>query len=155
MSTRITALQLARVPALLILLFLTAWPTEAHARSIVRFSTEAVWGPWALVVLVSLVFVVVALAGRLRWHPWAVLVLEALAAGVVALVPPLYWLLWMGVGGAWATAMTGGLAQPLAITWLGVVGLRVYQQVRGVPDAGSPAPRSLDVVSTPTRSEQT
>lgn len=75
---------------------------------------DALWGPWALVSLVSVLFVVMVLVGRQQWHPWAVLAVEAVVAAVLAFVPPWQWLLWFRLGG-WSGAMVGGPVQPLAV----------------------------------------
>jgi hypothetical protein len=134
-----TALQLARIPALLMLLWAAAWPAEVKTRGIARVSLEDYRLAWALIALLSLAFVVVMLAGRRRWHPWVVLAVEGAVAGVVAFVPPIDWVTWFGVGGSWVTAMGGGFAQGLAMAWLGVVGLRAFHQLREAPE-GVPAP---------------
>jgi hypothetical protein len=134
-----TALQLARIPALLMLLWAAARPAEAKSRAIARVSLEDYRLAWALLALISLAFVVVMLAGRRRWHPWVVLAVEGAVAGVVALVPPIDWVTWLGVGGSWATAMGAGFAQGLAMAWLGVVGLRAVHQLREAPEAVSPS----------------
>ena len=42
----------------------------------------------------------------------------------------MYWLTWGGIDDFWFIALTGGFAQPLAMAWLGVVGLRAFHQVR-------------------------
>lgn len=133
MGTKSRALQLARIPVLLLLLWATGWPAQAKMEATARISMEDYWGPWAITVLLGFVFVVVALLGRLHPHPWPVLAIEALVAGVVALVPPLSWVLWLGIGSSWVTAMIGGLAQPLAITWLTIVGFRAFGEMREDP----------------------
>ncbi|GAA4873951.1 hypothetical protein [Serinicoccus chungangensis] len=131
MEKRFGALQLARIPVLLLLIWATGWTARAKVEAMAEISMADYWWPWAITILLSLAFVVVALLGRLRRHPWLVLSVEAVTAGVVALVPPLSWVLWLGVGGSWVTAMTGGLAQPLAMAWLAIVGFRTVRQVRG------------------------
>jgi hypothetical protein len=134
-----TALQLARIPALLMLLWSAAWPAEVKTRAIARISQEDYWLGWALIALLNLAFVIVMLVGRRRWHLWVVLAVEAAVAGVVAIVPPFYWALWFGIGGgvgeSWVTAMGGGFAQALAMAWLGVVGLQAFHQLRAAPEA--------------------
>jgi hypothetical protein len=132
---------------LLILLWSTAWPTQAKTRAIAGVSAEDYRGAWALVSLLSLAFVVVVLVGRRRWHPWVVLAVEGVAAGVVALIPPIDWVMRLGVGGSWVNAMGGGFAQPLAMAWLGVVGLRAFHQLREAQEAESRAGGSGDAVS--------
>ncbi len=130
MEKRFQAVQLARVPVLMLLLWTTGWTAQAKVEARAEVSMADYWGPWAVSLLLSLVFVVLALLGRLRWHSWLVLAIEAVVAGVVAIVPPLSWVLWLGVGGSWVTAMTGGLAQPLGLTWLTVVGFCAVRQMR-------------------------
>ena len=130
MSAGRTAVQLARIPALVVLLWSAAWPVEVKNRALAQVSMEDYRPAWALIALLSLVFVGVMLAGRRDWHPWVVLAAEGVVAGVVALVPPLYWATWFGVGGSWVTAMGGGSAQALAMAWFGVVGLRALHQSR-------------------------
>lgn len=129
------AVQSARIPALLVLLWATAPPVEVLNRPILQL--RQVWGPWALVSAVSVAFVVVMLVGRRQRHPWVVLVIEAAVAAAVALVPPVYWVIWGGID-SWSTAMTGGFAQPLAMAWLGVVGLRALDQVRDARETADP-----------------
>jgi hypothetical protein len=73
-----------------------------------------------------------------------VLAAEAIAASVVALVPPMDWVTSLGIGGSWVNAMVGGAAQPLAMAWLGVVGLRSFHQLRGPRTTGSPSASSAD-----------
>ena len=82
-----TALPVARIPVLLMLLWATALPIEDMNRATARLDVSSYWGPWALVSLVSMAFVVVMLVGRRRWHPWPVLVVEAGVAATVAFVP--------------------------------------------------------------------
>lgn len=130
MGTKSRALQLARIPGLLLLLWATGWPVQAKVEAMTRISTQDYWAPWAITVLLGFVFVVVALLGRLQPHPWPVLAIEAICACVVAVVPPLSWVLWLGIGGSWVTAMVSGFAQPLAITWLSIVGFRAFNQIR-------------------------
>lgn len=146
MSSGRTALQLARIPALLMVLWSAAGPAEAKTRAIAHVSLEDYRLAWALIALLSLVFVVVMLGGRRRRHPWVVLAVEGAVAGVVALVPPLDWVTWFGVGGSWVTAMGGGFAQALAMAWLGVVGVQAFHQLREAPEAVSP-PGGRDTAS--------
>ncbi|WP_298746525.1 hypothetical protein [uncultured Serinicoccus sp.] len=140
MQKNVSALQLARIPVLLMVLWATGWPVRATADALAEVSMADYWGLWALTVLLSLAFVVLALLGRLSPHPWFVLAVEGLAAGVIAVVPPVSWVLWLGVGGSWVTAMSGGLAQTLAVTWLVVVGFRAVRQTRNLPRRHTPLP---------------
>lgn len=132
-----TARQLSRILVLLFLLRATGWYVNAIHQAQTRLQMDELWGPWAAVSLVSLLFVIVMLVGRRRWHPWIVLAAEAVVAAVVAFVPPLQWVLWFGIGG-WLNAMVGGFMQPLAMAWLGVVALRGFHQLR---DGDTAAPR--------------
>lgn len=152
MGTDLRALQLARVAVLLLLLWATGRPAQATAQSIATGSMEDHWGPWAASVLLGFVFVVAALLGRLHSHPWPVLAIEALVAGVVAVVPPISWVLWLGVGGSWVDAMTGGFAQPLGITWLAIVCFPAFRQVREALTSGE---RPLDTVTARRDSDAT
>ena len=128
-----TTLQLARILVLLFLLRATGWYVEAIRESMTRLQVDGVWGSWAAVSLVSVLFVVVMLVGRRRWHPWVVLAVEAVFAAVLAFVPPIQWVIWFGLNG-WLNAMVGGFVQPLAVAWLGVVVLRGFHQLRdGAP----------------------
>lgn len=140
MRTGRTALQLGRILVLVFLLRATGWYVSAIQHGVTRMQMDALWGPWALVSLVSVLFVVVVLVGRRWWHPWAVLAVEAIVAAVLAFVPPWQWLLWFGIGG-WGGAMIGGPVQPLAVAWLGVVALRGFHQSR---DADTAAPQRAD-----------
>lgn len=135
-----TALQLARILVLLFLLRATGGHVSAIQHGVTRLQTAALWVPWALVSLVSVLFVVVVLVGRRWWHPWAVLAVEAVVAAVLAFVPPWQWVLWFGIGG-WSGAMAGGPVQPLAVAWLVVVVLRGFHQSR---DANTAAPPRSD-----------
>ena len=120
---------------LLVLLRANGWYVESITQAqtgVQRLQVGEVWGPWGAESLIRLAFVVVMLAGRRRWHPWALLAIESVVAGVLAFVPPLQWVVWFHIGG-WTTAMVGGFVQPLAMAWLGVVGLRILHQLRGAP----------------------
>lgn len=128
-------LQLVRVPVLLFLLWATGWTARARVEALAEVSMADYWGPWSAALILSSVFAVLALLGRLVWHSWLVLAIEAVVAAVIAIVPPLSWVLWLGVGGSWVTAMTGGLAQPLALTWLTIVGFCAVRQMRGSTNA--------------------
>ncbi|OLT41264.1 hypothetical protein BJF86_15995 [Serinicoccus sp. CNJ-927] len=124
---------LARIPVLLILLLATGSVSEAKMSALARILMEDYWGAWAISLVVSLVFVVVALLGRRLPHRSLVLAVEAVVAAVIAFVPPIAWVLWLGIGGTWVTAMTYGVAQPLAITWLTIVGFCAFRQLRDDP----------------------
>lgn len=132
-----TALQLARIPALLALLWATAEPVKSQAQAISILSQEDYRPAWALIAFLSLAFVVLMLAGRRRRHPFVLLAVEGAAAAVVAFTSPMDWVNWLGVGGSWVTAMGGGHAQALAMAWLGVVGLRAFHQLRDGSEAVS------------------
>ncbi|WP_281964300.1 hypothetical protein [Serinicoccus marinus] len=133
MGSKREVLMLARIPVLLILLLATGSVSEAKMSALARISMEDYWGAWAISLVVSLVFVVVALLGRRLPHRWLVLAVEAGVAAVIAFVPPIAWVLWLGIGGTWVTAMTYGVAQPLAITWLTIVGFCAFRQLRDDP----------------------
>ena len=133
MGSKREVLMLARIPVLLILLLATGSVSEAKMSALARISMEDYWGPWAITLVLSLVFVVVALLGRRLPHRWLVLAVEAVVAAVIAIVPPIAWVLWLGIGGTWVTAMTYGVAQPLAITWLTIVGFCAFRQLRDDP----------------------
>lgn len=142
MTTTWTAGQWVRIPVLLALLWATAPPLEALDRAVSRLDEQALWLPWLSVSVLGMAFVVVMLTGRRQPHSWVVLAVEAGVAAVVAFVPPAYWVMWGGLWGTWiggmepwAVAMSGGFAQPLAMAWLGVVGLRILHQLRGAPEA--------------------
>lgn len=124
----VVALQLGRIPVLLAVLQATGWYVDEIRAAQTRLQLEELWGPWAGVSLVSVLFVIGMLVGRRRWHPWVVLTVEAIVAAVVAFVPPLQWVLWFGIGG-WIDTMLGGFVQPLAVAWLGVVVLRGFHQL--------------------------
>ena len=141
-----TALQLARILVLLALLRATEWwwyiDNSVRNLQTPPIETGALWGAWAVVSLLSVLFVVMMLVGRQHWHVWAVLALEAIVASVLAFVPPMQWVLWFGVGGGWITAMGSGIVQPLAVAWLGVVvavGLRQRRTARAADPRLSPA----------------
>lgn len=136
---RIT-LQVGRILVLLFLLRATGWFDEAIQQAQRRLEMGELWGPWAAMSLVSLLFVGVLLVGRRHWHPWVVLVVEAIVAGVLAFVPPLQWVIWLGIG-FWPSVLAGGSVQPLAVAWLGVVALRGFHQWR---DGDASAPRTPD-----------
>lgn len=138
MKTGRTALQLARILALLFLLRATGWYATTIRAEVARVQMDELWVPWAGVSLVCVLFVVVMLVGRRRWHPWVVLGVEAVVAAVLAFVLPVQWVLWLGLGG-WSNAMVGGFVQPLAVAWLGVVVMRGVHQLR---DANAPDPRN-------------
>jgi hypothetical protein len=142
------ALQLVRIPLLLIVLWATARPARSRALAMSRLEPADMWTPWVLMCLLSMAFVVLVLVGRRRRHPWLVLALEAGVAAALALVPPTYWLLWRGVD-SWFAVMAGGHVQPLAMAWLGVVGLRAFHQLRGAgggfgPKEKGPARELID-----------
>ncbi|WP_022924543.1 hypothetical protein [Serinicoccus marinus] len=130
MGSKREVFMLARIPVLLILLLATGSVSEAKMSALARVSMEDYWGAWAISLVVSLVFVVVVLIGRRLPHRWLVLAVEAVVAAVIAIVPPIAWVLWLGIGGTWVTAMTYGVAQPLAITWLTIVGFCAFRQLR-------------------------
>lgn len=143
MTATWTTGQWARIPVLLALLWATAPPLEALSRAVSRLDEQALWLPWLSASVLGMAFVVVMLAGRRQQHSWGVLAVEAVVAAIVAFVPPAYWVMWGGIWTTWiaglepwALAMGGGFAQPLAMAWLGVVGLRVVQHLRGAPEAG-------------------
>lgn len=123
------ALQVARILVLLFLLRATGWFDDAIHQAQTRLQMGELWGPWAAMSLVSLLFVGVLLVGRRHWHPWVVLAIEAVVACVLAFVPPVQWVIWLGIG-RWAAALAGGSVQPLAAAWLGVVALRGFHQLR-------------------------
>ncbi|WP_066636133.1 hypothetical protein [Serinicoccus hydrothermalis] len=133
MGSKREVFMLARIPVLLILLLAMGSVAEAKMSALAMISMEDYWGPWAISLVLSLVFVVVALIGRRLPHRWLVLAVEAVVAAVIAIVPPIAWVLWLGIGGSWVTAMTYGDAQPLAITWLTIVGFRAFYQLRDHP----------------------
>lgn len=135
-----TALQLARILVLLFLLRATGLFTSDIAEGVTRIQMERVWGLWAGVSLVSVLFVAMMLVGRRRWHSWPVLGVEGVVAAVLAFVPPLQWVLWFKISD-WTTMMVDGFVQPLAVAWLGVVVLRGFHQLR---DADTASPRSSD-----------
>lgn len=68
-----TALQVGRILVLLFLLRATGWFDEAIHQAQTRLELGELWGPWAAMSLVSLLFVGVMLVGRRHWHPWVVL----------------------------------------------------------------------------------
>jgi hypothetical protein len=151
MRTGRLVLQVLRTPALLMLLWLTGPAVEARYRAMNRFAAEEMRGQWALVCLLGTAFVVVMLVGRRHRQPWALLAVEAAVAAAIAYVPPLTWITWGGVDGPGAAALVGGLAQPLAMAWLGVTGLCVVEQLRGRQDAAGPSGdgKSPGVAHTP------
>lgn len=124
------AAQWIRLPALLALLWAATPPVVALDQALSRLQGWEVWVSWAQLSVMSMVFVVVMLVGRLERHPWVLLAIEAGVAATVAFVPPIYWVTWRGID-SWSMAMTGGFAQPLAAAWLGVVVLRAFHQLRG------------------------
>lgn len=135
-----TALQLARILALLLLMRATGWYVVAIHQGVTRLQMDQLWRPWAAVSLVSVLFVVVVLVGRRHRHPWVVLAVEAVVAAVLAFVPPWQWVIWFGLSG-WSNAMVGGFVQPLAVAWLVAVVLRGFHQLR---DADRPVPQPAD-----------
>lgn len=139
-----TALQVLRIPVLLLLIRVTARPMEDLREGMGRLQVGDVWGPWLTLAGIGLAFVLVTLVGRRRRHPWVVLGAEVLVAGAVALIPPVQWVLWFGLG-AWSSAMVGGFAQPLSMAWLGIGVATAYHQRRGkVPDPAAPSrPRRM------------
>ena len=146
-----TARQLARIPVLLVLLRATGWYAESLTQAqmgVQRLQLGEVWGLWGIVSLISLAFVVVMLAGRRRWHPWAVLAIESVVAGALAFVPPLQWVVWFHISG-WTTTMVAGFVQPLAMAWLGVVGLRAFHQLGGTRAVTSPSSDGGDAAPQP------
>lgn len=141
------SLQVGRILVLLFLLRATSWFDQAIHEAQTRLQMGELWGPWAAMSLVSLLFVGVLLVGRRHWHPWAVLVLEAIVAAVLAFVPPLQWVIWLGIG-LWPSVLAGGSVQPLAVAWLGVVAFQGFHQLRD-RDASSPgAPIGADTTRT-------
>lgn len=135
-----TALLVGRILVLLFLLRATGWFDRAIHQAQTRLELSELWGPWAALSLVSLLFVGVMLVGRRHWHPWVVLGVEAIVAGVLAFVPLLQWVIWFGIG-QWSTVVAGDSVRPLAVAWLGVVALRGFHQWR---DRDASAPRSPD-----------
>lgn len=140
MKTGRTALQVARIIALLLLLRTTGWYAATTRPRLVAMQLDDLWVPWAGISLISVLFVTVMLVGRRRWHPWGVLGVEALVAAVLAFMMPVQWVLWLGVGGL-SNTMTGGFVQPLAVAWLGVVVARGVHQRR---DAEASSPQRVD-----------
>ena len=112
MGTGKTALQVARVLVLLVLLR----ATELYVTNQPQPPGEMgdLWRPWAVTALISASFVAVVLVGRRSWHSWAVLGVEAVLAAPLAFILPGQWVGWFG-GGGWRTAMVGGYVQPLAM----------------------------------------
>lgn len=139
MNARRTALQLARILALLILLFGTGRSVAPTLRAAAGMNLDAAVRSSVVLSLVSLLFVGVMLVGRRRQHPWAVLAVEAVIASVLAFVPSVMWVVWFGVSG-WTNAMVGSPVQLLAVAWLGVVILRGFHQLR----AGDASPQTPD-----------
>ncbi len=137
MDMRRTALQLTRMVVLLALLRATGWYANARDQRTTMLDTGELWGPWAVVSLVSLLFVALVMVGRGHWHAWAVLAAEGVVAGVLAFVLPLQWVLWFGLGDGWSTAMVGGFVQPLAVAWVAVVAAVGFRQLRAPQAAGA------------------
>lgn len=129
MEGRLLAAQIVRVPVLLLLLRVTARPLEMHREAQGGLAMERIWGPWIMILVITLAFVVIVMLGRRRWHPWALLGVEAAVAAVLAVVPPAQWVLWFGIE-PWLNAMVGGVVQPLAMAWLGVVAVSAFHQRR-------------------------
>lgn len=129
---------MARIVVLLFLLRATGWFDVAIHQAQTRLQLGELWGPWAAMSLVSLLFVGVMLVGRRRWHPWVVLGVEAIVAGVLAFVPLLQWVIWFGIG-RWSTVVAGSSVRPLAVAWLGVVAFQGFHQLR---DGDPSAPRT-------------
>jgi hypothetical protein len=134
-------LQIVRIPVLLVLL----WPLAAVSQRMTRYvetidvAGAVTSGVWPLVVAVSLLFVIVAVAGRGERHAPGVLLVEGVIAGGLALVPPVAWMQWFGfapvpgVGPVLVIAAVEGLLHPFAIMWLAIVlwtAVRQWQQAR-------------------------
>jgi hypothetical protein len=134
-DTREAALQVARIP---VLLLLSLWAASEVTEDLPFVSgAKDAWVSWVSLSLISLTFVLVVLVGRRRWHPWAVLGAEALVAAVLAFLPPFQWILWFGPPPAWAATLLSGFVQPLAMAWFGVVVVRAFHQARGGKPASS------------------
>ncbi|OMQ16538.1 hypothetical protein A7K94_0201760 [Modestobacter sp. VKM Ac-2676] len=125
---------------LLVLLRATGWYVDTRNQRTPPVDTGELWGSWAVMSLVGVLFVAGVLVGRRYRHPGAVLAVETVVAAVLAFVPPLQWVLWFGIGGGWITAVGGGFVQPFAVAWLGVVVAVGLRQVRSARAAASRTP---------------
>lgn len=156
-----SGLQVARVPALLVLLML-AGPAQARLRPALNaLDIEAVRWPALALVALTAAFMVVVLVGRRIRHPAWLLVVEAILAGLLGLLLPL-WDLWPLTGRlAWPPAVLEPLAEAfshpavltfgqaanwltivLALAWLVLVAATAFRQAR-YPGAAQPRPHLL------------
>jgi hypothetical protein len=117
-------MQLLRIPVLIAILVASGPLQERYARQRFVFTADGAIGsipPWAALMAVAVVFLLVVDYGRGQRHAMPVLVLEGVIALLVTLVPPLIWAQVAGAG-PWTTAMGGttgaSYAQILALVWL-------------------------------------
>lgn len=130
----VRALQIARIPLLVVLLAAASPFLRAAHRVASRGEVGGIWSAWLPLVVLAVAFVALMHLGRRRRHPWVTLVGEALVAGVLGFVPAVAWIVWFGIH-PWTRLAGGdssfvGLMQPLAIAWLGVVIVAWVKQTR-------------------------
>lgn len=114
-------IQLIRIPALIVLLLAGGVLLPRYMREVMAFDVVGALGPWLLLVVVAVVFVVVATAERDHRNPGWLLTIEIVLAALLVLVPQIVWAQVLGVN--LVTDALGGrtgsvFAQMLGVVWL-------------------------------------
>jgi hypothetical protein len=117
-------MKLVRIPLLLALLLASGPLQWEYSLQRMRLNADGISGSlpyWLGLVVIAVIFILVASAGRDQRHPGWLLGIEGFLSAVIALVPPLVWAQALGTG-PFLDAMggtTGAVyAQVLAVSWL-------------------------------------
>lgn len=128
-------LKLIRIPVLLALLLAGGLLLPRYIREVMAFDVVGGLGPWLLLVVLAIVFVLVATADRTARQPGWLLTIEIVIAAIIALVPQIVWAQVLGAN--LVTDALGGrsgsvFAQMLAIVWLVTAVRTLTRQRRAV-----------------------